>query len=114
MYKMLTTNLASAKMKKTYTSSDSDTTSFTSVVSDPANGVITLSLTNTQTDAIPSGRYLYDVELSFTDSSNNQTYDKIYVDKSFPQEISFVLLPALQVENVYPCPITFLYFFCSL
>ena len=67
----------SAKMKKTYTSSDSDTTSFTAVVSDPANGVITLSLTNTQTDALSKGRYVYDVEISHLDSDTNTIIERI-------------------------------------
>lgn len=75
--KSLANYTPSAKMKKTYTSSDSDTTSFTSIVSDPANGVITLSLTNTQTDALAKGRYVYDVELSFLDSASNTIIERI-------------------------------------
>jgi hypothetical protein len=67
----------SAKLKKTYTSSDSDTTSFTAIVSDTTGGVITLSLTNTQTDALSKGRYVYDVELSFLDSASNTIVERI-------------------------------------
>ena len=67
----------SAKMKKTYTSSDSDTTSFTAIVSDTTAGIITLSLTNTQTDALAKGRYVYDVELSFLDSASNTIVERI-------------------------------------
>ena len=75
--KSLANYTPSAKMKQTYTSSDSDTTSFTSIVSDPVAGVLTLSLTNTQTDALAKGRYVYDVELSFLDSASNTIIERI-------------------------------------
>jgi len=75
--KNLANHTPSAKMKKTYTSSDSDTTSFTAIVSDTTAGVITLSLTNTQTDALAKGRYVYDVELSFLDSDSNTIVERI-------------------------------------
>jgi len=75
--KNLSNYTPSAKMKKTYTSSDSDTTSFTAIVSDTTGGVITLSLTNTQTDALSKGRYVYDVELSFLDSASNTIVERI-------------------------------------
>lgn len=66
-----------AKLKKTYTSSDSDTTNFTAIVSDSTAGIITLSLTNTQTDALSKGRYVYDVEISFLDSASNTIVERI-------------------------------------
>ena len=51
---------------------------FTGNIDTPTTkGVAIISMTNTQTDAIPAGRYLYDVELSFTDSSNNTTIERI-------------------------------------
>ena len=75
--KNLTGRSVSAKLKKNYNSSDSDTTTFTSIVGDAANGIVTLSLTNTQTDALKTGRYVYDVELSFVDSSSNTIIERI-------------------------------------
>ena len=66
-----------AKLKKSYTSSDSDTTSFTSIISDSTSGIVTLSLTNTQTSALSKGRYVYDVELSFLDSASNTIVERI-------------------------------------
>ena len=66
-----------AKLKKNYNSSDSDTTSFTTLISNAAEGIITISLTNTQTDALKTGRYVYDVELSFVDSSSNTIIERI-------------------------------------
>ena len=67
-----------AKMKKTYNSTDSDTTAFTTIVATPASdGKVTLSLTNTQTDALKVGRYVYDVELSFVDSSGTTITERI-------------------------------------
>ena len=56
-----------AKLKKNYNSTDSDTTDFTTIISNPNTGVATISLTNAQTDALKVGRYVYDVELSFVD-----------------------------------------------
>jgi hypothetical protein len=54
-----------AQMRRTINTSDSDATTFTSIVADPASdGILSLSLTNEQTDALTSGRYFYDVEIS--------------------------------------------------
>ena len=55
----------SAQIRKHYTSSSS--TPFAVTVSG-LDGVVTLSLTSTQTGALVAGRYVYDVEL--TNSSN--------------------------------------------
>ena len=54
-----------AKMKKTYNTKDSDATTFFATTVDPDNldYVIHLSLTNTQTDLLKPGRYVYDVEI---------------------------------------------------
>lgn len=76
--KDLTNHSVSAKLKKNYNSTDSDTTSFTTLVATPAtNGIVTLSLTNTQTDALSKGRYVYDVELSFVDSDGDTIIERI-------------------------------------
>ena len=60
-----------AKMKKTYNTKDSDATTFFATTVDPDNldYVIHLSLSNTQTDALKPGRYVYDVEISRLDSA---------------------------------------------
>lgn len=50
---------ASAKLKKTYTSSTS--TSFASTISSPTNGTITVSLGSSVTSGLKQGRYVYDV-----------------------------------------------------
>jgi len=78
--KDLTNHSVTAKAKKTYNSTDSaDVFSFTTVVADPAtDGVTTISLTNTQTDAMKApSRYVYDVELSYSDSSNNDIIERV-------------------------------------
>jgi len=63
-----------ARMKKNYNVSEDSSTAFTATIIDPAaDGTVTLSLTNQQTDALKVGRYVYDVELYFNDS-NNQTF----------------------------------------
>ncbi len=66
-----------AKLKKNYNSDSGDTTDFTTALTDAANGVITISLTNTQTDALKPGRYVYDVELSFVDESDNTIVERV-------------------------------------
>jgi len=66
-----------AKLKKNYNSTDSDTTDFTAIVSNPTGGVATLSLTNAQTNALKTGRYVYDVELSFVDSDGETIVERI-------------------------------------
>ena len=75
--KNLSGRSVTAKLNNNYNSSDSDTTSFTTIVSNAPEGIITLSLTNTQTDALKTGRYVYDVELSFVDSSSNTIIERI-------------------------------------
>jgi len=65
------------KIKKNYNSDSSETTSFTTVITSNDNGTATLSLTNTQTDALKAGRHVYDVELSFNDSDGNTIVERI-------------------------------------
>jgi len=81
--KDLTGHTVSAKMKKNFNSGAEDTVDFTAIVASPAtDGVVTLSLTNTQTDALSSrGRYVYDVELSFNDSDENPIVERILEGK---------------------------------
>lgn len=68
----------SAQMRRTVNTSDSDAISFTSIVADPASdGIVSLTLTNTQTDALTPGRYFYDVEISHTDSSSATIIERI-------------------------------------
>ena len=64
-----------AKMKKTYNTKDSDATTLFATTVDPDNldYVIHLSLTNTQTDLLKPGRYVYDVEISRYDSDEAAT-----------------------------------------
>lgn len=57
----LTGYTANAQIRKTYSSSNSVT--FTTAIT-PAQGVITLSLTDSQTANIVPGRYVYDVILT--------------------------------------------------
>lgn len=76
--KNLTDHNVSAKMKKTYNSDSDNTTEFNAVIaSPPGDGVVTLSLTNAQTDILKAGRYVYDVELSFLDSDTNTIIERV-------------------------------------
>lgn len=82
--KDLTAHSASAKMKRSYNSVDSDEiVTFTTAIGDPpTDGILVLSLTNTQTDALnPRNRYVYDVELSFQDSDDNTIIERILEGK---------------------------------
>jgi len=77
----LTNRSVAAKMKRNYADSadDPDTVSFNAIVATPpTEGIITLELTNTQTDALKTrGRYVYDVELSYTDSDGNSIIQRV-------------------------------------
>jgi hypothetical protein len=75
--KDLTNHIVAAKMKKTYNSDSADTTTFTSSITDASGGVIVLALTNTQTNSLNAGRYVYDVEISFVDSASNTIVERI-------------------------------------
>ena len=67
-----------AQIRKTYSSSDSDAVTFSTQVQTPAtDGVLNLTLTNTQTSAMKAGRYVYDVEISSTDSAANTLVERI-------------------------------------
>jgi len=75
--KNLTGYSLAAKLKKNYNSGDSDTTSFSTIIDNASSGIASISLNNTQTNALKSGRYVYDVELSFQDSSGNTIIERI-------------------------------------
>ena len=77
--KDLTNHAVTATMKRTYTSTDAvDIQAFNCIVVSPATaGNITLSLTNAQSGALRKGRWVYDVELSHTDSASNTLRERI-------------------------------------
>jgi len=70
---------ASAKMAPNYSASDSDKISFSaSIAEPPSDGIVQLSLTNQQTDALNAKRkYVYDVEISFQDSDSNTIVERV-------------------------------------
>ena len=61
----LSTSNASAQMRKWYTSSNA--INFTTSIN-IEDGTVTLSLTANQTNSVVAGRYVYDVELTDTNS----------------------------------------------
>mgnify|MGYP003675479430 FL=1 len=77
----LSNHSVAASLKRRYADSANDpfTVQFNAVVVSPStDGIINLSLTNTQTDAMkPRGRYVYDVEVSYTDSDNNAIIQRV-------------------------------------
>ena len=77
--KSLINHSIAAKMKKNYNSVDSaDIQNFSTIVATPSTaGICTLSLTNSQTDALKAGRYVYDVEISFVDSNSNTIVERV-------------------------------------
>tara|TARA_X000001316_G_C886781_1_gene10108 strand:+ start:147 stop:497 length:351 start_codon:yes stop_codon:yes gene_type:complete len=75
--KNLASHTVSAKLKKNYNSDSSDTTNFVTAITNESAGIATLSLTNSQTDALKSGRYVYDVELSFVDSGGDTIVERV-------------------------------------
>ena len=76
--KDLTNHSVAAKLKKNYNSDSDETTDFNSIIAaPPTDGIVTISLTNTQTDALSKGRYVYDVEVSFVDSDGNTVIERV-------------------------------------
>ena len=77
--KDLTNYSVAAMMAPNYAASDSDKITFSSDVLDPTTeGVVQLSLTNTQTDALNAKRkYVYDVEISYLDSDSNTVVERV-------------------------------------
>lgn len=76
--KSLVGHSIAATLKKSYSDSAGEATTFNAIIADPAtNGIVTLNLTNTQTAALRKGRYVYDVELSFVDDSDNTIIERI-------------------------------------
>tara|TARA_Y100000114_G_C11680428_1_gene288337 strand:+ start:74 stop:415 length:342 start_codon:yes stop_codon:yes gene_type:complete len=65
----LTGYTASAKMAKGYQSTKTRTQITCTISGDASTGVITLSLTADQTNALDEGRYVYDLEILQTSSS---------------------------------------------
>mgnify|MGYP001555795598 CR=1 FL=1 len=61
----LTGYTAAAKMAKGYQSTKTRT-SFTTTITTPTSGVVTLSLTPAQTTALDAERYVYDLEITLT------------------------------------------------
>ena len=47
------------------------------IVSDADNGIMTASLTNTQTDALRKGKYVYDVEMQYVDSGGDTIIERV-------------------------------------
>ena len=71
---------AAAKMKRNYNSDSADTTDF-AVAIQPTDGIVTLSLTNQQTNALRVGNYVYDVEISFVDSNGSRVVERVLEGK---------------------------------
>lgn len=64
-----------SQMRKSYQSSTYH--SFTATVYDAANGKIRLQLTDEQSEAIPPGRWLYDVEIESTAGARTRVVEGI-------------------------------------
>lgn len=76
--KNLSNYSVSAMLKKNYNSDSSRSATFSSIIAAPPTaGIVTLSLTNTQTDSLKAGRYVFDTELSFQDSDSNTIVERI-------------------------------------
>lgn len=80
--KNLTNYSGAATMKKSYSSDSADTQAFDfAIQAPPTDGIVTISLTNAQTDALDAGKYVYDVEISYTDSNDNTIIERILEGK---------------------------------
>ena len=61
---------AEAKMAKGYSSTRTRTTISTTIAADAATGIVTLSLTATESAGLDAERYVYDLEITQTSSGN--------------------------------------------
>lgn len=76
--KDLSGHTAAAKMKKSYNSDSDGTFTFAAVISEPATqGIVTLAMSNTVTNTIKAGRYVFDCEISHNDSDGNPMVERI-------------------------------------
>lgn len=77
--KDLTGFSAFAKMKRSYNADSDNTQAFTTIINaeTPEDGKLILELTNTQTDLLKPGRWLYDVEISYLDSDSNTIIERV-------------------------------------
>ena len=77
--KDLTGFSAAAKAKRSYNADSDNTVSFTSTLSavNRPLGKLVLELTNTQTDAMKAGRWVYDVEISYVDSDGDTIIERV-------------------------------------
>jgi hypothetical protein len=71
----LTGYTVASQMRKSYQSSTSY--AFTASVYDAINGKIRLQLTPSQSEAIPAGRWLYDVEITSTTGTKTRVVEGI-------------------------------------
>ena len=77
--KDLTGFSAAAKMKRSYNADSDNTQAFTTIIdaNTPENGILILELSNTQTDALKAGRWVYDVEISYVDSDGDRVIERV-------------------------------------
>ena len=77
--KDLTGFSAAAKMKRSYNADSDNTQAFTTRIDSqtPENGILILELSNTQTDALKAGRWVYDVEISYVDSDGDNVIERV-------------------------------------
>ena len=70
---------AAAKMKRSYNADSDNTMSFTTSITElnAPLGILLLELTNTQTNNLKPGRWVYDVEISYQDSDQNTIVERI-------------------------------------
>lgn len=85
----LSQSIVRGKINRSYGADSSEKISFeTAIVAPATDGIVDIILTNTQTDALTRRRYVYDVELQYTDSATGSPYverileGKIIVSKS--------------------------------
>jgi hypothetical protein len=65
----LTDHTGAGQIRKSYSSSSASATFTISFAADRTSGQVTLSLTPTQTAALEEGRYVYDIEVTGSDST---------------------------------------------
>lgn len=78
--KDLTGFSAAAKMKRSYNADSDNTQDFTTNIGGdltPTSGKLVIELSNTETNALKPGRWVYDVEISYTDSDGDNIIERV-------------------------------------
>ena len=75
--KNLLNHTLQSQMKRSFDDSAGEAITFDTAITNPEEGIGVLSLSNATTRTLKTGRYHWDVNLSYTDSSNENVIERV-------------------------------------